>query len=71
MAETTSFIDECGQLNVPEHMALMADQRAFEIFEKEVHFGISFKKCLGMIYMVGVRAGIAAARGMKEETDAR
>lgn len=59
----TSFVDDGGDLNVPEHMALMADQRAFEIFSKEVHFGLSFKKCLGMIYMVGVRAGIEAARG--------
>lgn len=57
-----SFVDVTGALNVPEAFAQQADRRAFEIFEREAAFNQPFKKCLGQIYMVGVQAGIIAAR---------
>lgn len=64
-----SYLDELGNLNVPEQFAIKADQRAYEIFSKEVHFGTSFKKILGQIYMVGVTAGIEAARQAKNNVE--
>ncbi len=62
-----SFVDELGYLNVPEAFAKKADARAFEIFEREMRFDQPFRKCLGQIYMVGVQAGIVAARGIKSD----
>lgn len=48
-------------LTVPESTAKEADRRAKEIFDREAAFSKPFVQCLGMIYMVGVQAGIDAA----------
>ncbi len=54
-----SFV-EGPTLMVPEALAKEADRRAREIFDHEAAFSKPFNECLGMIYMVGVRAGIDA-----------
>lgn len=61
--------DELGQWSVPDHFAQQADRRAYDEFMKEARSGASFLQCLGMVYMVGVQAGIEATRAALAETD--
>ena len=61
-----SFVDG-GTLMVPETVGQEADRRAREIFDREAAFAKPFNECLGMIYMVGVQAGIAAAHHDAED----
>lgn len=49
---------------IPETLARKADERAMEIFEREVRFGRTFRECLGQVYMVAVKAALEG--GLKE-----
>ena len=60
MVSNSSFV-EGASLMVPETTAKEADRRAKEIFDREAAYAKPFIQCLGMVYMVGVQAGIEAA----------
>ena len=51
-------------LTMPESITKCSDKRAREIFDQEAAYGKSFNECLGMIYLVGMRAGIEAIAAM-------
>jgi hypothetical protein len=55
--------------SIPETLAVKADRRALEIFEREARYERTFQQCLGQVYLIGLKVGLEIANQCNARPD--